>query len=331
MSPEPDSALSHALSGLAAADDEAHLAEAFEGAVQAVRAAGRAGAEPVELAGAWSAMLRGAVASAARLVSTDEPWSWLVSGSVARGEAVPGSDVESLVVAADGADTAVLQARAADAHAMLERCGVRVDANGVLASRARFCRTETAWAEAIGRWAADPREDRGVVMTGVLADASVVFGPLADDVLRARVVSAARANYPVRQYMLQDATALRAAVPSRLKILATQSDAVDIKAAAIDPVVKIARWAALSAASTATCTLDRLDSATNILDGEDVSTLRECFTWLVKFRWDPSRDGDVVALSRLAPQERATLRGVAREISGIGRKLTFLASTSAFR
>ena len=41
--------------------------------------------------------------------------------------------------------------------------------------------------------------------------------------------------------------------------------------------------------------------------------------------------GDQVVLSELPPQERAMLRSVAREVAGISRKLTYLASTSAFR
>lgn len=330
-SPNPDGPAT-ALANIDGVRDEAALRNGFEQARQAVRAAGRAGTPGDELAAVWSAVLRGCVASAARVVSADREWSWFVSGSVARGEAVPGSDVETLIVVnEDPAEEAL--GLAADVHALLERCGVRVDANGVLASRRRFCRTKEQWAEGIAGWAADPRVDRGVVMTGVLADAAGVFGPLAEDVLRVQVVQAARANYPARQYMLQDATSLRAAVPSRLKMLAMQSDTVDLKAAAVDPVVKIARWAALSAGATVTSTPARLDAAAaaNVLEADDVSSLKDCFAWLLRFRWEPSRDGDVIALSQLSPQDRASLRSVAREVSGISRKLTYLASTSAFR
>ena len=72
---------------------------------------------------------------------------------------------------------------------------------------------------------------------------------------------------------------MRAGFPSRLRMFATQSDTVDLKLAAVDPVVKIARWAALSAGSDALSTLERLDAAAaaNILDGDDVSSLRDCF------------------------------------------------------
>ena len=61
-------------------------------------------------------------------------------------------------------------------HALLERCGISGDANGVLASRPRFCRRAGSWAEGIDRWTADPREDRGVVMTGLMADSTRVCG-----------------------------------------------------------------------------------------------------------------------------------------------------------
>lgn len=326
--------LAAALAAIDGAADEAALRAGFDDAVLAIRAAGRAGVPGPELAAGWSGVLRGCVASAARLVSTDQRWSWFVSGSVARGEAVPGSDVETLIVLDDDAgDPAPLLTRAAEAHASLERCGVRVDANGVLASRPRFCRTAAQWTDGIARWTADPRQDRGVVMTGVLADATAVFGPMPADALRAQVIRAAQANSPARRYMLQDATSLRAAFPSRLKMLATQSDIVDIKLAAVDPVVKIARWAGLSAGVTAISTPVRLDAAVaaNIIEQEDVSILRDCFSRLLRFRWEPSRDGEVIALSTLPPQQRAMLRGVARDIAGIGRKLAYLASTSAFR
>ena len=91
-----------------------------------------------------------------------------------------------------------LLARAADVHALLERCGIRGDANGVLASRPRFCRRLGSWAEGIERWTGDPREDRGVVMTGLMADSTGVWGSadLPEDALRAQTVAAVAAQLP---------------------------------------------------------------------------------------------------------------------------------------
>lgn len=324
-----------AVAAIHAADGEDALRTGIEQGLQAARAAARASTPAVDVAAAWSQVLRSAVAAAVR-VTPGPSWSWFVSGSVARGEAVAGSDVETLVVLPDDAARDEALAAAAQVHAVLERCGVRADDNGVLASRPRFCRSAGAWSDGIARWTADPREDRGVVMTGVLADSRAVHladDAVAADLLRAQVVRAAGENYPARQYLLQDATTLRATFPSRLRMLANQTDTVDLKLAAIDPLVKIARWAGVSAGSTALSTPGRLQAAgaANVLDADDVSTLRDCFLALVRFRWTSRAGGDQVVLSELPPQERAMLRSVAREVAGISRKLTYLASTSAFR
>ena len=111
----------------------------------------------------------------------------------------------------------------------------------------------------------------------------------------------------------------------------------------VDPVVKIARWAALSAGSDALSTPDRLDDAAAAERARRRRRLESCAT--VSHGWCGSAGGsaqprlrstadpvdDVVSLSEMAPQERATLRSVAREVAGISRKLTYLASTSAFQ
>ncbi|MBX7448499.1 hypothetical protein GR927_10905 [Mycolicibacterium sp. 3033] len=284
----------------------------------------------------WSAVLRSAVAAAVHLVEPAD-WTWFVSGSVARGEAVPGSDVETLVMLGDGvgdAEKTDLLARAARVHALLERCGVNGDANGVLAGRARFCRRRRSWVEGIERWASEPERDRGVVMTGLMADASALSG--AEDTARIWAGAAAARHYAVRQAMVQDATAVRASVPSRLRVFVSAGDSVDVKRAVLDPVVKIARWAALSVGSTAPATRQRLadGAAGGVLDGDDAAILHECHQWLMRYRWQQRvanvRAGDVVSLGDLSPQDRAGLRGVAREVSGVMRKLGYLASISAF-
>jgi CBS domain-containing protein len=327
-----------------AASDESQLRDGVLRAREAVAAELAAHTPTLTLAAAWSEVMRRSVATAARMTAGDRPlgWTWFVSGSVARGEAIPGSDVETLIALDDSVDDAgksELLALAADVHGVLERCGMLPDANGVLASRGRFCRRRANWAESIERWCAEPAEDRGVVMTGLLADTTGVFDR--DDELRSRTVDAARRHPTARHAMLQDATAVRANIPSRLRMFATQDDTVDLKLAAVDPIVKIARWGALSAASTSISTLQRLDdaAAAKVLDADDASILRDCYLSLTRIRWRVRAGAwmkgepvtERVSLSTLAPADRAALRTVAREVSGIRRKLAFLASTSSFR
>jgi CBS domain-containing protein len=327
-----------------AASDEPQLRAGVLRAREAVAAELAAHTPTLTLAAAWSEVMRQSVATAARVIAAGKPlaWTWFVSGSVARGEAIPGSDVETLIALDDGVDNAGksdVLALAADVHALLERCELRPDTNGVLASRGRFCRTRANWAQSIERWSAEPAEDRGVVMTGLLADTTGVLDR--DDELRLGTVDAARQHPQARHAMLQDATSVRASIPSRLRVFATHDDAVDLKVAAFDPIVKIARWGALSARSTAISTLHRLNDAAiaKVLDADDASILRDCYVSLSRIRWRMRAGAWIkgepvterVSLSALAPADRAALRTVAREVNGIRRKLTYLASTSSFR
>jgi CBS domain-containing protein len=342
-----DRGIAATIGDIDAASNEAKLRAGVLRAREAVAAELAAHTPTLTLAAAWSEVMRQSVATAARLTAGDKPlgWTWFVSGSVARGEAIPGSDVETLIALDDGVDDAgkaVVLELAAEVHALLERCELRPDANGVLASRGRFCRRRANWAERIERWCAEPAEDRGVVMTGLLADATGVLDRAhSEDELRALTVEAEQRHPAARRAMLQDATAVRATIPSRLRTFATHDDRVDLKLAAVDPIVKIARWAALSAGSNALSTLERLNDAATakVLDADDASILRDCFFSLSRLRWrvragtwmkgEPVTER--VSLSALGPAERAALRTVAREVGGVRRKLAFLASTSSLR
>jgi CBS domain-containing protein len=341
----PERGVPATIADIDAAGDEQQMRAGVLSAREAVGAELQAHTPTLTLAAAWSQVMRQSVAAAARLVTGDRHlgWTWFVSGSVARGEAIPGSDVETLIALDDRVDDAgksEVLALAADVHAALERCELRPDSNGVLASRARFCRRRSNWADRIERWCAEPAEDRGVVMTGLLADTTAVLdGVKGDDELRALTVDAVHRHPAARRAMLQDATAVRASIPSRLRVVATHDDGVDLKLAAVDPIVKIARWAALSAGSAALSTLERLDDAAraNVLDADDASILRDCYFSVSRIRWRTRAGGwmkrepvtERVSLAALAPADRAALRTVAREVGGIRRKLAFLASTSS--
>lgn len=340
VEPPPGADAADVLGAVERAEDEQSLAAGLDRA-RTILAAESRGVGPATAD--WSEVLRRAVAAAVRLTDPDRAmaWTWFVSGSVARGESVPGSDVETLLALDDDVDAPtreVAQTSAADVHALLERCGIRGDANGVLASRSRFCRRWASWSESIGRWAATPKDDRGVVMTGIVADSASVCTSTDTpaDRLRATCLAAVRESPHQLRWMLQDATAVRAAFPSRLRTFALGADTVDLKVAAIDPIVKTARWAALAAGSSALSTPERLAAAAaaGTLDPDDASSLDDCFQHLLRFRWHSRaaawragrRPTDTVVLSDLAPLQRAQLRSVAREVAGVRRKLSYLAS-----
>lgn len=329
---------------IASAAGESDLVTAAAAAHDAVRRVIDTRVGAASVAEAWSAVTRAALATSARLVSPDI--HWYASGSVGRGDALPGSDLETLVVHSADVTSESALAQAAHVHDLLACCGFRADDNGAVASRMRFNRSAQDWAVGIGRWAADPAADRGVVMIGLLADA-VPVGDGPD--LREQAGIAARAQPVALAAMLQDSTFARAYVPSRLRVLTSGDGGVDVKHAAVDPVVRIARWAALSCGSDALPTADRIAAAagTPYLDPDDARVLAKCHAIASSIRWrvraarwnsggSPGLNGDVanfderVELSELSPQDRTALRSIGRELTGVRRKLDYLASTSTF-
>ncbi len=120
---------------------------------------------------------------------------------------------------------------------------------------------------------------------------------------------------------------------------------IDIKLAAVDPVVRIARWAALSCGSDALTTADRIAAAagTRYLDADDARALAKCHAigssirWRVRAaRW-PAAGGDSagfperVELSELSPQDRTALRSIGRELTGSGANSTTWRRPRRFR
>ncbi|MBP2453428.1 putative nucleotidyltransferase substrate binding domain-containing protein [Mycolicibacterium lutetiense] len=331
-------ALDEARGRIASAASESELVAATASAHEAVRKVFDARAGAASVAAAWSAVARAALTTAARLV--DHRGGWYASGSVGRGDALPGSDLETLVVRSPDVTSDAALAQAVHVHELLGCCGFRADDNGAVASRVRFNRTAQEWAIGIGRWAADASADRGVVMIGLLADAVPL--ELSPD-LRDQAGIAARAQPSSLAAMLQDATFTRGHIPSRLRVLTSGDSGVDVKLAAVDPVVRIARWAALSCGSDALPTADRIAAAagTRYLDPDDARVLAKCHAigssirWRVRAaRWNPTGSDDRVdervEMSDLSPQDRTALRSIGRELTGVRRKLDYLASTSTF-
>jgi len=218
-----DRGIAAAVAEIDGASNEAMLLAGVKGARQAVAAELGRHTPTLAVAAGWSEAMRTTVATAARLVAGGESprWTWFVSGSVGRGEAVPGSDVETLIALADDVDDAGKThalTLAAEVHTLLEQCGLPLDDNGVLASRLRFCRRDVSWTDGIERWAADPEHDRGVVMLGLLADAWSVTLTERGERLRPHALAAAQRHPIARKSMLQDATWARSGIPSRLRI-----------------------------------------------------------------------------------------------------------------
>lgn len=284
---------------------------------------------------AWSDDLRRELATRLDPAVADTVW---VTGSVGRGEAVPGSDLESLAVVDHQDPRAVRRAVAATD---LSTPPWFAGTSAVSAADARFIRTRAGWSGAAGDWADTPARNLGVVHLGLLADARPLTDDRRDpDLLQCMAVDAVRAHPAVLADVLADALSTRASVPSRLGRTIRGDPVVDLKTAVITPVVKIARWSALRAGVTTTGTGSRLELAADprMLPTDRWESLRAAarfvtgLRWDVRLRADPDGPGtDRVPLSVLTTAERAGLRSVAREISGVQRTLDYLRYTGQIR
>ncbi|MET3860693.1 CBS domain-containing protein [Dietzia sp. 2505] len=300
-----------------------------------------------ERARAWSDGLRRELA--ARLGPAVAHAVW-VTGSVGRGEAVPGSDLESLAVVGDyddprdhddPRDPDARAVRRAVASTDLSRDPWFAETSPASAADPRMVRTLAGWSTAADGWAGAPARDLGVVHLGLLADARPLTDGHGDPELLPRLAARAVRTQPaVLTDILADALSTRASVPSRLTRTLRSDPVVDLKDSVLTPVVKLARWAALRAGVTSTSTDARLELASDprVLPPDQWESLRVAAAVTARLRWEirlrAGSDGpgtDRVPLSVLTTAERAGLRSAAREIAGAQRTLDYLRSSGELR
>jgi CBS domain-containing protein len=107
------------------------------------------------------------------------PWAWLDLGSAARREFTLASDQDNALAYADPRDEdgaaavdAYFERLGVDVNQGLERCGIGLDNNGVLAGNRRWRMSKGSWLRTFSECFADPNESH-------LVRATVAFGPRA--------------------------------------------------------------------------------------------------------------------------------------------------------
>ncbi|MGW0175345.1 putative nucleotidyltransferase substrate binding domain-containing protein [Rhodococcus sp. NPDC003322] len=276
-----------------------------------------------------------AVARAVELTDSESPSSaaWLVLGSVARREAMPSSDVDSATVWREGSTTSRDAIdRASRVHTLLDRCSLRADDKGALASRPRFARSRDQWYAAIDGWLADPWSDQALVMLAMLVDSRVLHGDPDLDLSR-HTAAALRSRPDALALLLREAVEEKAALTSRRWSLTRRVESVDVKAQGLAPIVNIARWAGTAAGLDAEATPVRLRAgvAAGLLPEDDGRVLGEAFDALTQIRLRHQCDRiergepptDVIDPDALSPLQRSLLAGAVREIAGVQRKLAY--------
>lgn len=274
------------------------------------------------------------------VVFTDYPelsrdaFTWIALGSVGRREAVLGSDVDSAVAFVDQTPTADLPRYREAFHevgAVLAGAGLSSDNHGATADQPAFSRTNEAWRSAANNWMASPAVDKGAVMAALLVDGRPTHGD--PGLLAATAVMAELRSHPgTMRLLLEEALSARARLGPRRGLISRRPETFDLKNGALQPIVRIARWAALTAASSALGTVDRLRAAagTAILPQGQAETLIEVFDVLqglrLRHQLHQHRAGepptDALELSMVSAIDRAVIAQAVREVVTVQRRMS---------
>jgi CBS domain-containing protein len=261
------------------------------------------------------------------------PVTWFAAGSLGRREAFASSDVDS-AMAWDGDDADERpRALAADVLAVLERCGFAADTNAASAAHPLFGRSVADWRDWLAGAFDRSQDTRVVIVVAAVADARVVAGAGEDPF----AVLASAHQHPQFMRRLQQMALAHRPPTGFLRDIVVEGSGehrgrLDIKQGGFQPIVHLARYAALAAGSRATGTVERLDAAADarVLTQEDATTLTEAFELFAELRMghqlDQLRAGqdpdDFLDPADLNPLVRRYLREAFRAIARVQRRLS---------
>jgi CBS domain-containing protein len=298
------------------------------------------GTPPLQVAGLLSAVRDVVVRRAVELTPTDdsaaEP-SWLVLGSLARREALPGSDVDTAMVWPTSSDDRAdeLRAHAEAVLTAVEQCGLARCPDGANATEPLFARSVDGWSEATARWTRSPDSSGAMLLTSIVADNR----PLTH-------VDLGRAVTESMLGSVRNATFLDALLHFTLAVKPhrrlARRGGLDLKHGGLWPVVLLGRWLGLVVGDAQGSTVDRIrrGSAAGLLTRGEADDLIAAFELIFRLRFERAiaalDSGDVddshVGVRALDPLQRRYLNDSLRAIAAIqtGVRKSWGAARSAF-
>jgi CBS domain-containing protein len=272
----------------------------------------RSSLRALELARVLSALVDAVTHRALELASDSLPADgvvWVAVGSQARRELTPGSRARGVVVCSEPPSGRWLD----DVGATLARCGL----DGVPVAR-----TAREWAAAAG--------EEGLALT-MLADHRALWGtpreplPVLEGAGNGRLLDA------LARRALASPSPTGFGDASVLGLESGHGDRLDIRAAAVVPIVELARWAGAAAGHTEGSTLDRLRAAaaTGVVEEADASTLADAFETVYELRVAHHIEqlvageapDDLLDPGVMSALTRGHLRDVFRAVAAAQRKL----------
>lgn len=263
----------------------------------------------------------------------EESVSWVVLGSMARHEPLPGSDVDTaLVWGHDLDDDAVhaLRDHAERVISTLESCGLPRCSDGANAVSPLFSRSRQAWLDATRGWLADPLGPNALLMSSLVIDSR----PLTHVGTGRALTSAYRTSRPPRDFLhLYLKEQLMARPPTgfvRGLVVDSKGDhrgELDLKRGGLRPVASIGRWTCAVLGDPTGSTTERLRRAADaaVISTEEADTLTHAFEQIhdivMRREIDALRHGtradSYVRPTDLDPLTRRHLRETFRSIAGV--------------
>jgi CBS domain-containing protein len=244
----------------------------------------------LHVAGLMSAIVGSIVTRLLTLESSVDkpvPHSWLILGSMARGEPLPASDVDTAIVWADQTgqrDTSEEITNNAKAILLLmEKCGLERCPNGANADNTLFTRSRSAWIEVSSAWLTDPSRAGALLLSSIAADNQ----PLTQLTLGRTIMENIRETTRSHEYL---SDALRFALAKKPPIGFVKEFIVDhsgenrgelnLKEGGLAPIASLARWMAIAQGDVRGGTIERLQRAhdSGLLQGEEREILASAFT-----------------------------------------------------
>ncbi len=275
-------------------------------------------------------------------------YSFVVAGSLARGEQIAGSDQDNALVLADdyredrhGAYFSQLGNRVCR---QLDACGYRLCPGGIMASNARWRLPLLDWQRAFRRWIDEP-DPKALLRLGIFFDLDHLYGEAAlVEQLRRDFLDRASSNPLFLAHLAASARGFRPAISwlGRLKFKANEQGqaTMNIKRHGITPIVNLARVLALAANLPALNTHERLAAAAKEgrADPAAVADLLDAYDELNRLRLAHQArriaNGDAADYDlrrhELSPTDEQTLKRAFRSVLSVQAALARRFQTGAF-
>ena len=196
------------------------------------------------------------------------PVSWLVLGSLARREVLPGSDVDTALVWAtppggdDGDLAGRVLAAAGSVLADLQSLGLEKCPEGANADNPRFARSLPDWRAATDRWLRDPHSTQDAfLLSTMLADSRAVTEPELGTQLTDGLLRASRSPQFMRlllQYSLSSRPPTGFVRDFVVEHSGEHRGQLNLKRGGLRPVTSLGRWVAVATGDASGDTATRL-------------------------------------------------------------------------